>query len=295
MYDRDMATDIHSTQPTAKPGYRPQAEDTCIETDLFFFGLLQQRTADQRLEMGFGMVQSARRLSFQCLSQQFQQLAPHQLAHKIATAWLQEDYPDDLPLTVSENSEMSWIQDSTDITVRLHYILSDLGILYYVTGGVAAIAYGEPRTTRDVDIVLEIAPSQVDTLVAVLVNNGFYVPGADDVKTGRMRSLSVTHIETVSRADLVVSGSGAFDQLRFQRRRLIAMPTGEQVYFSSPEDIILAKLLWGQRSRSEKQWRDVLGVLKVQQMALDYGYLGEWAERLELSELLSQALVEAGI
>jgi len=72
-------------------------------------------------------------------------------------------------------------------------------------------------------------------------------------------------------------------------------PSGEQVYFSSPEDIILAKLLWGQRSNSEKQWRDVLAVLKVQQEALDYGYLSEWAEQLDLSDLLNQAMVEAGI
>ena len=291
-----MATGTPPIQlPIAKPGYRAQAEDTCTESDLFFFGLLQQRTATERLKMGLGMVQSARRLSFRCLSQQFSQLEPHQLGHKIATAWLQEDYPDGLPLTIPDNFEMSWIQDSTDITVRLHHILSGLSIPYYVTGGVAAIAYGEPRTTRDVDIVLEIALAQVDALVTELVNEGFYVPGAEDVKAGRMRSLSVTHIETVSRADLVVSGNEAFDKLRFQRRRLITVPTGEQVYFSSPEDIILAKLLWGQRSSSEKQWRDVLGVLKVQQTALDYGYLSEWAERLELSELLNRALVEAGI
>lgn len=291
-----MATDIRSINlPIAKPGYRAQADDTCVETDLFFFGLLQQKTIAERLKMGLGMVQSARRLSFHCLSQQFSQLSPHHLAHKIATAWLQEDYPDGFPLAIPDDFEMSWIQDSTDITVRLHQILTRIGIAYYVTGGVAAIAYGEPRTTRDVDLVLEITLTQVDVLVAALVGNGFYVPGAEDVKTGRMRSLSVTHIESISRADLVVSGTEVFDQLRFQRRRLITVPSGEQVYFSSPEDIILAKLLWGQRSSSEKQWRDVLGVLKVQQAALDYGYLGEWAERLELSELLSQALLQAGI
>ena len=291
-----MATDIRSINlPIAKPGYRAQADDTCVETDLFFFGLLQQKTTAERLKMGLGMVQSARRLSFHCLSQQFSQLSPHQLAHKIATAWLQEDYPDSFPLAIPDDFEMSWIQDSTDITVRLHHILSDLGIAYYVTGRVAAIAYGEPRTTRDVDLVLEIALAQVDALVAALVIDGFYVPGAEDVKAGRMRSLSVTHIESVSRADLVVSGDGAFDQLRFQRRWLLTMPSGEQVYFSSSEDIILAKLRWGQRSNSEKQWRDVLGVLKVQQAALDYGYLSEWAERLDLGEQLSRALVEAGI
>ncbi|MFM7425925.1 MAG: hypothetical protein ACKO7W_13195 [Elainella sp.] len=281
--------------PVAKPGYRPQAADTCVESDLLQFYLLRQKTSAERLAMGFEMVRWARRLSFRCLSQQFGELSPPALAHKIATAWLQEDYPIGLPLTMPGDEGMTWIQDSTEITARLHQILTQLGIPYYVTGGVVAIAYGEPRTTRDVDLVLAIVPTQIDALVAALVNDGFYVPGAEDVKTGRMRSLSVTHIDSVSRADLVVSGTGEFDQIRFQRRRFVALPSGLPVYFSSPEDIILAKLNWGQRSDSEKQWRDVLGVLKVQQEALDYGYLGDWAERLGLGELLERALVEAGI
>lgn len=291
-----MLSDTRSIQlPTAKPGYQPQAEDTSVESDLFFFALLRQKSPTDRLKMGFGMVQSARRLSLHCLSQQFDQLAPAEFAAKIASAWLQEDYPKELSFTVPDDLEMSWIQDSTELAVRLHQILSELGIAYYVTGGVAAIAYGEPRTTRDVDLVLEIAPAQVEALAAALTDSGFYVPGVEEVKAGQMQSLGVTHIESVSRADLVISGDGVFDQLRFQRRRLIAMANGTQVYFSSPEDLILAKLRWGKRSNSEKQWRDVLGVLKVQQEMLDYGYLGEWAERLELSDLLDRALVEAGV
>jgi hypothetical protein len=133
--------------PVAKPGYRPQATDTCVETDLLQFYLLRQKMPTERLGMGFGLVRWARQISFRCLSQQFGQLAPQELAHKIATAWLQEDYPVGLPLTIPGEVEMSWIQDANEITVRLGQIFTDLGIAYYVTGGVAAIAYGEPRTT----------------------------------------------------------------------------------------------------------------------------------------------------
>jgi hypothetical protein len=134
----------------------------------------------------------------------------------------------------------------------------------------------------------------VDGLVNALVNSGFYVPEAEEVKTGRMRTLSVTHIDSLSRADLVVSGNRPFDQIRFSRRRLVTLPNGTKVYFSSPKDIILAKLSWGQRSDSERQWRDVLGVLKVQQPVLDYGDLADWAAQLGLSERLERTLVEAG-
>lgn len=63
----------------------------------------------------------------------------------------------------------------------------------------------------------------------------------------------------------------------------------------SPEDLVLQKLLWGSTSQSEKQWRDVLGVLKLQESSLDYGYITEWAEYLALVDMLIQALTEAGI
>lgn len=124
---------------------------------------------------------------------------------------------------------------------------------------------------------------------------GFYVSGVDDVKSGRMRTLQITEIESISRADLVIAGTDEFDGLKFERRRIFATSGAEALYFASPEDVILNKLRWRQRSGSEKQWRDVLGVLKVQGETLDYAYLRDWAERLGLTDDLSRALTEAGI
>lgn len=63
----------------------------------------------------------------------------------------------------------------------------------------------------------------------------------------------------------------------------------------SPEDLILAKLLWGRKSQSEKQWRDVLGVLKVQGEIEGFAYLMQWAERLGLVDAIAQALIAAGL
>lgn len=161
--------------------------------------------------------------------------------------------------------------------------------------GVAAIAYGEPRTTQDLDLVIASSPDDIERLATVLTEAGFYVRGVDDVKSDKLRTLQITEIESISRADLVIAGTDEFDGLKFERRRIFGTSDAQALYFASPEDVILNKLRWRQRSGSEKQWRDVLGVFKVQGETLDYPYLRDWAERLGLTDDLSQSLTEAGI
>ncbi|MBD2462577.1 hypothetical protein H6G89_16145 [Oscillatoria sp. FACHB-1407] len=75
----------------------------------------------------------------------------------------------------------------------------------------------------------------------------------------------------------------------------IQLSEQQELYFASPEDTILNKLRWGKRSQSEKQWRDVLGILKVQVENLDYGYMADWANQLGILDDLQQALTEAGL
>jgi len=101
----------------------------------------------------------------------------------------------------------------------------------------------------------------------------------------------------VLNADLVLNADTPFDRSKMSRRRLESFDeTGNQQFWvASPEDLVLAKLLWGQRSQSEKQWRDVLGVLKIQGETLDFDYLLQWAEPLGLTEAVSQAIVAAGL
>jgi hypothetical protein len=272
--------------------YQSQSIDTSVESDRFFFHLLRQRSPLQRLIMGNDMIRSARQLSLSGLRSRFGDLPETALAQKVALAWLQEDLP---PNYTPHLNPMTWIQDSTGLAAILHRILTTLEVPYYITGGVAAIAYGEPRTTRDIDVVMDIAPTDIDRLVAALEAEGFYVPGVEDVRSGRMTALGITHMESISRADLVLTRTGDFDLMKFQRIRPIGVPGVGTFNFVSPEDLILAKLLWGQQSQSEKQWRDVLGVLKVQGDSLDFAYLAKWSSRLDLTELMQGAIAAAGL
>ncbi|MFQ4137823.1 hypothetical protein PGN35_016015 [Nodosilinea sp. PGN35] len=285
-----MAIQLPKFEPPA--GYRPQADDTSSETDLLCFYLLRQKTVAQRLQMGAQLTRSARQFSINCFRQRFAHLAPPQFARKLAEAWLQEHCPLDY---VPGGSEMSWIQDSIQLAADLHTILETQGIPYYVTEGVAAIAYGESRTTQDLDVVLFIPRGAIPDLAKVLEQAGFYVPGAEDTTAGRMRTLQVTQVDTISRADLVIADATPYEQLKFERRQAYPLTDGTPIFLASPEDIVVNKLLWGQQSQSQKQWRDVLGVLKAQYDSLDYEYMHRWAAEFALSELLEQATLEAGV
>lgn len=287
-----MSRSSPNSQYLVKPGYRPQASDTSIETDVFEFTLLRQRSNSDRAQMSAVLTQGARQLCLCGLRQTHSSLSATEFSRAIAQAFLGEHYPPGLTPT---GNEMTWIQDSISLALQLQEILTTLEIPHYITGGVAAATYGEPRTTRDLDMVLALAPIQLDSLVKRLEADGFYVPGVEDLRSGRLKTLSITHQETIARADLMVAGSSDFERGQFNRRRAVTIPNRGTLYLASPEDLILNKLLWGAQSRSEKQWRDVLGILKVQHQNLDFNYLNRQAESLRLSRALVQATTEAGL
>jgi hypothetical protein len=277
---------------TIKPGYRSQAEDTSVESDAVQFYLLRQRTNAQRFLIAAKLIRWAKAASLRGM-----QKANHStFRDRFAQAILGEKW---LPELTPKSNPAMWIQDPSEIARLLHPIFEQLDIPYYITGGVAASTYGDPRTTRDMDVVLELRREDIVRLVDALEQTGFYCPpgAVEDIQHASGRVLSVTHMEKILNADLVLNADTEFDRSKMARRRLEAIDeAGElQVWMCAPEDLILAKLLWGQRSQSEKQWRDVLGVLKVQLETLDYAYLNEWADNLEISNQLQQALTEAGI
>jgi hypothetical protein len=144
-----------------------------------------------------------------------------------------------------------------------------------------------------VHIVLRIPQIHLGQLVQTLEAEGFYVAGADDAGPGRC--LSITHIGSAARADLIISGDMDYERLRFARSRFMSIPDFGDILFSSPEDVILSNLQWGKRHQSEKQWRDVLAVMKVQGTSLDFAYLWQWASKLGITDELIRAFTEAGI
>lgn len=276
-----------------KPGYQPQASDTSLETDVYAFALLRQKTNGDRWSMAARLIRWAKKLSLQGI----QKARPLEASRYFAQAALGDKWTP--ALTPIDGDITMWVQDPGAIAQLLHPIFEQFNVPYYITGGVAAILYGEPRTTRDLDIVINLQRPQLLTLVTALEAAGFYCPpgAVEELQAGQGQTLSVTHMSMVLNADLVLNADTPFDRSKMERRRLESFgeTDNQQFWVASPEDLVLAKLLWSQRSQSEKQWRDVLGVLKVQGETLDFGYLFQWADALSLAEVVSQAIVAAGL
>jgi hypothetical protein len=272
--------------------YQPQSINTSIESDRYQFELLRQKTPRERFAMAAQMIRWAKIVSLRGIRKVRGELAPEYFARAV----LQEKWTSSL---TPSGDPIMWVQDPSEIARMLHFIFESLNIPYYITGGVCAIAYGEPRTTRDLDVVIEVERSGIMQLIERLESEEFYCPPSAvlDIQAGRSGVLSVTHMQLVLNADIVLNTNTEFDLSKMERRRLeaIGLDEAEQFWLASPEDVILAKLLWGQQSQSEKQWRDVLGVLKVQGDSLDLAYLTHWAARLDLFELIQRAIAQAGL
>jgi hypothetical protein len=175
-----------------------------------------------------------------------------------------------------------------------------LGIAYYVGGSVASSLYGIFRATNDADIMVDLKESQVDGLVEALAAD-FYVD-AEMIHAALTQGLSfnVIHLPTMVKADLFPLKRSAFGQSELSRRRPEQIHVGddpETIYFASPEDSVLQKLVWYRETgeRSDRQWNDVQGILKVQGKGLDRAYMSQWAVFLNVSELLERALDDAGL
>jgi hypothetical protein len=175
-----------------------------------------------------------------------------------------------------------------------------LQIGYQIGGSVASSAYGVARATLDVDLVADLNAHQIGPLVECLQGN--YYVDEDRVRdaVARRSSFNLIHLESMLKVDVFVLKSRAYDRVAFARARLESLEEGEgtrRYRISSPEDVILNKLDWYLQGGcvSERQWNDVLGVLKVQQSSLDSEYLQCWAGALGLRDLLLRALQDAGV
>jgi hypothetical protein len=177
--------------------------------------------------------------------------------------------------------------------------LEGLHVPYQVGGSLASSIYGIPRATQDVDLVAQLRREHVAPLVAAL-GTEFYADAEMIVDAIQHRSsFNVIHLPTNYKVDIFLLQPGAWGREEMARRRAEQIGEGDDtvtLYFSSPEDTILHKLEWFRAGGgvSDRQWGDVLGVLKVQGNGLDFAYLRRWAAELGLTELLSRALIDAG-
>lgn len=160
------------------------------------------------------------------------------------------------------------------------------GIRYFVTGAVAAIAYGEPRLTNDIDIVADIREDDIPKLKNCYPEGEFYFDVESGRRAVRARSqFNIIHPRSGLKIDVMVSKGDEFDRSRFRRVRKLRPLQDMDVDFASPEDVILKKMVFYKEGGSEKHLRDIAGILKISGDTIDLAYIADWAGKLGLEDI----------
>ena len=186
------------------------------------------------------------------------------------------------------------LSEPIQVTLKVVITFERLGIPYLIGGSFASAVHGIVRATMDVDLVADIKPSHISSLVALLENE-FYIDAEmilDAIQ--HTSSFNLIHLETMFKVDVFILKQRPFDLNQMQRRisQSVGDSPGDQAYFSTAEDIVLAKLEWFRAGgeTSERQWRDIMGVLDLQSDRLDLEYLKKWAATLGIRDLLQRAI-----
>jgi len=176
-------------------------------------------------------------------------------------------------------------------------VLDELGIKYVVVGSFASSARGFQRATRDVDILAQIGLDEVDPIYERLTNR-YYIDRLSIRSAIINRShFNAIHLDSMFKVVILVpSDSDRLSQQQLSRQlpETLSPDSDAIVYVATGEDTLLAKLIWYRKGHevSERQWADVLGIIRLQGERLDRAYLEDWAEQLGIKELLNRALDE---
>jgi hypothetical protein len=163
-------------------------------------------------------------------------------------------------------------------------LLEAAAIPYMVVGSFASTVHGEPRTTHDLDVVIDPTAAALDHFLAHIDMDAFYVdPAAARDALRRRTMFNVVDMRGAWKVDLVIRRERPFSFAELARRTEQEI-LGVVVPTASAEDTIIAKLEWAKVGGSERQLRDVIGILRVRGDSLDRGYIERWIEALGLGE-----------
>lgn len=176
--------------------------------------------------------------------------------------------------------------EQTDLLRHTLDTLERLAIPYMLVGSFASSAYGEPRLTRDIDVVLDLASAQVADFCAAFPPGEFYVSEQAVREAVQIQfQFNVLHPATGHKIDFLLPRSDEWGRLQMERRQSVQLLPDRVGVAARPEDVILGKMVYYAEGGSEKHLRDITGILRVSGEAVDRDDIRRWAEKLGLSAI----------
>lgn len=182
-----------------------------------------------------------------------------------------------------------------EIFQRITTALDQAGIAYMLTGSFASAYYGVPRSTQDIDLVIEATPARLRAFVQGLPSDEYYADLDAALEAYKRQSVfNVIDLATGWKIDLIIRKSRAFSQEEFRRRQLVNLQD-LPLFVASAEDVVVAKLEWSKLAQSKRHIEDVAGILRMRWESLDRSYLEKWTLELGLETEWNDARRAAGI
>jgi hypothetical protein len=164
--------------------------------------------------------------------------------------------------------------------------LEGLRLDYMITGGVASVIYGDPRFTRDIDLVLGLREGDAGGLLDAFSPSDFYRPPLDvlreEIRRPRNGHFNIIHRDTALRADVYLQGDDPLHAWAFERRVRIPLEEDTAIWLAPPEYVVVRKLQYYQESGSDRHLRDVSAMLEISREKIDLLEVEAWAHRLGL-------------
>ncbi len=275
---------------------RQGINDTDPKAEAVQMEILRRMSPARKLRLVMSLNDTCRQMALAGLRMRNPEAHEEELAQKLSEQILGKELAEKVNRRRRRMMKGS-VLDLLEIALKVTRALEELDVPYYICGSLASSFYGEMRSTNDADLVADLKREHVEGLISALAEE-FYIDETMIRRAiARQSSFNVIHFQTSYKVDVFVGKSNPYSQIALARRGSVELSTdsSQTVWLSSAEDTVLAKLDWYRLGRcvSDKQWRDILGVIKLQGEALDLAYMRKWAQHLEISDLLEEALTEA--
>ncbi len=170
-----------------------------------------------------------------------------------------------------------------------------MDVTYMLVGAFASSAYGEPRTTRDIDVVVKLESGDIAVLCRAFPPSDYYLSSEaaqDAVRHGGQ--FNVIHGASGHKIDFMIARTDDWGRHQIARRQRVAVLPGLLSYSASAEDVMLGKMIYYQESRHSRHLNDIDAIMTVSGDQIDRAYVTHWAEQLGVADLWRDILSQTG-